>query len=151
MQVEKRTFDSLFEEGLQHAIQYKEEFGNLLVKESYVCDDGYNLGTWLANKRSKMQHGVLCESQQNALEAIGVNADLRDEIWKAKYFDLLSFLKAGGKLKDAKFYNSFTGVQLDRWYGRERTKCKNGICSDERVQLLEELHKLVVQNRKNHY
>ena len=44
-QTQKRKSDKKFDEFCDRLAQYKKEFGNTLVPDTYVCEDGYALGT----------------------------------------------------------------------------------------------------------
>lgn len=39
-------------EGYSHALQYYDAKGDLLVPDTYVCPDGYKLGSWIHTQRS---------------------------------------------------------------------------------------------------
>ena len=77
--------DAPWETGYLHAEQYFKENGNLDVEGSYVCEDGYRLGRWLANQRSNhnnpTQYHALTEDQTERLEQIGFRWRPSDERW----------------------------------------------------------------------
>jgi len=63
---------SSWENGFAHLKAYFEENGGAAVPAGYVCGDGYKLGTWVANQKSRNRCGALPEARAKRLEALGV-------------------------------------------------------------------------------
>lgn len=62
-------------DGFMHAKAYAEEYGNLHVPFRYVCEDGYRLGTWIAQQRSALAGTnkiKMTKSRKELLDSIGM-------------------------------------------------------------------------------
>lgn len=64
--------DHSWERGYQAAAAYAAAHGNLLAPAGYRTEDGFALGTWLRNQRSRHASGHLSEERRTRLEAIGM-------------------------------------------------------------------------------
>ena len=67
--------DQQFENGLKELINYKNQFGDCLVKAEHVSSSGFRLGGWVRRVRSKQN--ALAVDYRNKLNEIGF-------IWKPK-------------------------------------------------------------------
>jgi hypothetical protein len=61
-------FQFQWEAGFKHLVNYKEEFGDCLVKRGHLYHD-YNLATWVGSQRSKKDK--LAPDQVNRLNELG--------------------------------------------------------------------------------
>lgn len=72
-------------EGYQHLTAYIDEHGDARVPVKYVAADGYRLGAWVAQQRSKARRGVLDPDRVRRLRTVGAldrsvadrNSDMR--------------------------------------------------------------------------
>ncbi|MCD7833067.1 MAG: Helicase associated domain protein, partial [Lachnospiraceae bacterium] len=63
--------DTKWEKGYQAAKDYAARHGDLLVPANYVTEDGFQLGTWIKNQRTRYQNKKLSDSRKERLDAIG--------------------------------------------------------------------------------
>ncbi len=73
-----KKFD--FDQFMDNLKKYKQEFGNLLVKIDYVSNDGFQLGFYVRNIRTKNIN--LTEKQKQDLVEIGFVFDTHDVLYK---------------------------------------------------------------------
>ena len=72
---QRKGSDEKFEEFFKYLLAFKKEFGHCDVIQTYVCPDGYRLGTRVNKKRLRPER--MTEEQRVRLSAIGF-------LWKSK-------------------------------------------------------------------
>ncbi len=60
----------VWEKNLRYLQSYVEEFGHARVSGSYVCPDGFGLGSWIERLRQQFRKGKLSEDKQHILEQL---------------------------------------------------------------------------------
>ena len=130
---------AFWENGYEHACQYRESYNNLNVIMSYICDDGFKLGSWLSNQKTRYKNGNLTNEQITKLEQIGI-------VWKSndsKWDNGLTHAKEYRDLyKDLNIPNNYIcddGFRLGNWIVSVKIAFKNGKLSEEKKQQLEDL------------
>lgn len=108
-----------FQNGIAHLIAYKNEFGDLNIKQSYVSNDEFQLGVWVAARRKELRQGHLSPEHTKQLEDIGLSFYFREEHWDERYNRLIEYLEAGNKYKDLTRKLGKEGTSLKRWFQRE--------------------------------
>jgi len=63
--------EETFENGFQETLRYKKRTGSPNAPEDYKTVDGYRLGIWQTNQRSKHKKGNLSSDRVKRLEDIG--------------------------------------------------------------------------------
>ena len=69
---ENNQIEHLYETGFQHLEKFISEYGIEALKSNCVCDDGYNLGRWIANCKAKFRKGKLAEKYAVRFEKLGI-------------------------------------------------------------------------------
>jgi superfamily II DNA or RNA helicase len=59
-----------WETGLVRLIQFAKEFGTCLVPQTFVCNDGFQLGAWVGTKRAQFKRGRIPEDRVKILESL---------------------------------------------------------------------------------
>jgi hypothetical protein len=72
---ENNQIEHLYEIGFQHLEKFISEYGIEALKSNCVCDDGYNLGRWIANCKAKFRKGKLAEKYAVRFEKLGIRLD----------------------------------------------------------------------------
>ena len=62
-----------FATGLTHAREYHREHETLHTTKTTTSGDGYRIGSWLAQQRTKLRAGTLTEAHRDALDAISLS------------------------------------------------------------------------------
>lgn len=69
---ENNQIGHLYETGFQHLEKFISEYGVEALTSNCVCDDGYNLGRWIANCKAKFRKGKLAEKYAVRFEKLGI-------------------------------------------------------------------------------
>ncbi len=64
--------EAFWQSGYEHAQDYARENGDLKVPGKYIADDGFRLGSWIANQKTRYRKGELSEEQVKKLQKIGL-------------------------------------------------------------------------------
>jgi len=134
------VIDDPWEIGYEHAKQYYEEHANLSVPNSFVCDDGYRLGSWISNQRNnhntpKQYHSVSVE-QACRLEQIGMVWSPYDTNWESSYQLAVDFFKENGNLRLPNKYRAANDYDLGDWLRQQREKYRNNKLPVEQIDKL---------------
>ena len=135
-----------WQNGIDHAKAYHEKFGNLNVPGQYECEDGYKLGVWIANQRSKYKSGKLMEERKNALEALGIKWDSHKDRWQTGFEHAREYYKKNGDLNVPQDFVCDDGYTLNNWIAAQRKAYKNGKLTDERITSLNKIGMIWNQN-----
>ena len=106
--------------GMEALQQYKEKFGNVDVNARYVTEEGYALGKWVSNLRSKQKRGELTIEQKREAENIGIVWDRHSSKWETNYLTAEKYFKEHGNLKVPHGYVSENGISLGIWVANQR-------------------------------
>ena len=113
--------------------------GNLLVPQSFVSDDGSNLGNWVSTQRRRYKEKRIPSSKIDSLERIGMVWDPYDVQWQ-EYYDLaVYYFNENGNLLVPKSYITKNKKKLGDWISKQRESYKSNKLSKERIELLERI------------
>jgi hypothetical protein len=137
--------DSSWELGFSYAQKYYQEHGNLDIKADYVVD-GYNLGHWILNQRSKHtgRYATSCrlsEHQIERLSEIGMIWNALDYRWERMYDLAKEYYEATGSLLVPYEY-CIDNNKLGRWILQQRKNYRTGTnpnFTKERIKRLEDI------------
>ncbi len=105
-----------WERGYAHAENFYNEYGNLGVVSTYVADDGYRLGAWICDQRSKKTS--LSKERVERLERIGMSWSKSDS-WDRRYGLAKAYYDSNGNLNvPAKYI--IDGVWLNKWLNEQK-------------------------------
>ena len=125
--------------GLEHARAYYGEHGHLDVKGSYTAKDGYRLGIWIWNQRTRYRDGEMTEEQQKLLEEIGMHWNIQEDRWQEGYAHLAAYNRQHGDSNVPQRYVCDDGYPLGSWTSNQRCMYREGKLTGERIRMLEEL------------
>lgn len=130
-----------WENGFARAAEYFAEHGDLNVQTKYTCNDGFALGVWIQNQRSRhnnpTKHRELTDEQISRLEAIGMAWNVGDSRWNAAYAAAAAYSKTHGDLRVPAQYKTPDGFSLGEWLRSQKKAKSNGRLSEKRAELLE--------------
>jgi hypothetical protein len=99
---------------------YVEQEGHARVPASFKTLDGYALGTWVSNQRSR---GRLSSEQIAKLESVsGWTWDARGDKWNEGFRELEKYIGKHGHAKVPALYETADGYKLGVWVNSQRTK-----------------------------
>ncbi len=119
------------------AQKYYEEHGNLIIKNSYITKDGYNLGLWIGNQRHAYKYYLMKEEytkenksipkdklrsstnditkeQIDKLNNIGMIWDLQDYKWHEMYKLVVKYKTAYNNLDIPLDFKTMDGINYDK-------------------------------------
>ena len=125
----------LWETGLNELVEYKKIFGDCNVGRDYETGDGYLLGLWVSNQRSKKKRNVLTQEKIEALDRLEFKWDMRDLKWNLSIEALKKFRRDFGHLKVSGSYETSDGRNLRSWIAHTR-KAIDSISPEQMEQLI---------------
>ena len=123
--------------GLEAARRYRQQYGDLQVPSAYKDADGFALGNWIRNTRSRFGSGGLKESQIRELDALGMVWNSIDAKWERCYAEAALYCEKHGSLNLAPKYVSPSGIRLGAWVENQRAYYLKGELSDDKIRRLE--------------
>ena len=115
--------ERLWEEGYRHAAAYYQEHGNLEVIAVYICEDGYRLGIWISNQRSRKKGKGgrrPTDEQIKRLEQIGMIWSQVDNAFEQGYLAAREYKEEHGDLWAPASYVTPDGFRLGNWLMSKR-------------------------------
>ena len=125
-------YTQAWEKGYNHAVVYHQEHGHLNVPATYVCDDGYKLGSWISNLRYQIKAkpeiytSNIWQERRRMLEAMGLSWEINtsDEAFETGYQEAKRYYGEHGTLDVPSRYISETGFCLGKWIASIRRRYK---------------------------
>ena len=129
--------ETAWAKGLEAARRYRQQYGDLQVPSAYKDADGFALGNWIKNTRSRFGSGGLKESQIRELDALGMVWNSIDAKWERCYAEAALYYEKHGSLNLAPKYVSPSGIRLGAWVENQRAYYLKGELSDDKIRRLE--------------
>jgi superfamily II DNA or RNA helicase len=131
-------FESLWEEGYEYLLKYVESFGNALVPATYVSDEGFTLGRWVASQRNKRNN--LSIDKVEKLEVLSNWLwDPYTVSWEESFKALEEYSKNYGNCNVPEDYLSLDNKNLYHFVNDQRKHKKSGKLSKYRQEKLMKL------------
>ena len=140
--------DQSWNEALRELQAYFEEHGNLDVKARYVTENGFRLGRWVCNLRTKVKNKgldqALTKEQQGELEKLGMIWDRNGEKWEEYFREAQRYYLEHGELEVPVKYVTENGVPLGRWLAEigsqfgEKNACRSSL-EERQLERLREI------------
>lgn len=140
--------DQSWNEALRELQAYYEEHGNLDVKARYVTENGFRLGRWVCNLRTKVKNKgldqALTKEQQGELEKLGMIWDRNGEKWEEYFREAQEYYLEHGDLEVPVKYVTENGVPLGRWLAEigsqlsEKNACRSSL-EERQLERLREI------------
>ena len=138
-----KTWEDIFE----LAKSYYEQYGNLLVPQSFktingyeVNDDGINLGNWIIDQRKR--YNTLTDEKKTKLNSIGFVINTLDDAWNRYYNLAKKYYEHYGNLLIPQKFKTINGIEyaenglkLGSWISDQRKKFEK-LSKERREKLL---------------
>ena len=121
-------YEENYNTGFQHLEEYIRENGVESITENTICSDGYKLGIWVGNCRSKYRNGVLKKRYIERFQALGIDlGEIKGEASYEKGFQHLEeFIREHGVGSLTNGIVCADGYNLGIWYANCRIKFRKG-------------------------
>jgi superfamily II DNA or RNA helicase len=150
--------EAVWREGFKRLCEYYHRYGHTDVPASYVTEDNYNLGTWVASQKAAYKKGKLSLERERAFKS------LQGWVWKSKsnlttvphqwqrWFNRLRlFVKRNDHSSVPFKYKTEDGYSLGAWVRTQKQSYKKGKLSFEQKQALEQLPGWVWRSHRKSY
>ena len=131
--------DAAWERGLEEAIKFREQFGNLQVPAKYKTKDDYPLGKWINNARKRRNDGKLTEERIRQLDQMGMIWSVFDAKWEQGYALAMNYAAKHGDLNVPVNYTTEEGEKLGAWILNQRTAYVKEMLSQDQIGRLEKI------------
>jgi superfamily II DNA or RNA helicase len=131
---------SYWEDGYRRLARFLEREGHSRIPHAHREDDGFRLGYWASNQRTRRQRGQLPgEFAQRLEELPGWVWSAREAQWDEMFTRLIGYVKSKGHSRVPHTYRDQDGFQLGQWVDVQRQFQKRGKLNEDRVRRLEGL------------
>lgn len=143
--------NSAWQCGFDHAEAYYGAHGDLNVPSGYRSEDGYKLGSWISNQRTRRKNGRMTDEQQKRLETIGMQWDRQSSRWQTGYEHAREYFVRHGGLDVPSKYVCEDGYTLSNWLIAQQKAYRDGKLPGERKAKLDEIgmDRLFASKQKN--
>jgi hypothetical protein len=130
------TFDAQWESAFESLLAFVERESTSLVPQSHR-EDGFSLGGWVTQQRSKRAKGELSAERQRRLEELPAwSWDPKSDYWEAAFARLCAYQREHPKLAVPGGL-IYEGFKLGDWVERQRSAYSKGKLDADRVRRLE--------------
>jgi predicted DNA-binding protein len=117
------SFSDLWAEGFRNLELFVKEHGHCKVPVTHKTANGFNLGSWVCNQRTKRDN--LPPEDKDRLDALGFVWDPFSDLWAEGFRNLELFAKEHGHCKAPQNHKTADGFNLGSWVSHQRTKRDN--------------------------
>ena len=143
---EQRVKNS-YAQGFQHLEAFIAEHGVDALNGDVVCADGYRLGSWFANCKTKYRSGKLPKKHITHFEQLGIRLE-KSDAWEDRYQEIKAYLEKNDTTYIPKGTYGESGYDLFSWVSDQRRAYKNGRLSAEQMKKLDEIGYPFLKDKK---
>ena len=130
---------AFWDSGYKRACEYRDKHNNLNIVITYICEDGFKLGGWLSNQKTRYKSGKLTDEQIAKLEKIGIVWKPYDGKWDNGLSHATEYRNSHNDLNVPNNYVCADGYKLGNWIVSTKIAFKKGKLSEEKKQQLDDL------------
>ena len=133
-------FDDLqWNEGFEHLKSFYKKHKTAHVPQSFITDDGYNLGYWVVGQKINYKKNKLSIIRKKKLEKLNfVWVNIKDKKWDEGYKNLKIYFEKNGNSQVPTSYKSQNGFKLGQWVSKQ--KHNHNSLTNERIKKLKKLN-----------
>lgn len=128
-----------WETGFKYLCEYNRYHGDISPPGDYVTDDGFMLGNWTANQRSRYKAGKLSGERIDKLNNLGFIWDLQKVRWQEQYACAKAYFECKGNISVSKDYVTDKGFKLRYWIDSQKKAYKKGNLDKGQIMKLGEI------------
>ena len=134
-----QVLENQWNEAYDRALEYYNEYENLLVSQDYVTKDNFKLGKWICNQRTAYKSRNLTTWQIEKLESIGMVWEAFEDQWNEGYSKAFEYYYEHKNLRVLSNYVTKDNFKLGQWLGTQRRTYKKGTLPTEQIKKLESI------------
>ncbi|MBR1383580.1 MAG: helicase associated domain-containing protein, partial [Ruminococcus sp.] len=128
----------LYDIGFEHLAVFIAEVGLDKIRANTVCEDGYALGNWVMNCRSRYKAGELAEEYIERFRQLRFPLDDNDQ-WEYRYQQVKAYFDEHGVTKLPEKLIGEDGTDLTLWLAKQRRAYPKGKLTKEQMRKLDEI------------
>ncbi|MCM1508408.1 MAG: Helicase associated domain protein [Ruminococcus flavefaciens] len=133
--IKDKIITNAYETGISHLADYIQKNHTTEIPTAFICEDGYRLGSWIVNCRTKYRAGKMPEEYSERLQKLGVTLEKLDP-WETHFEELKQFIEVHQTTTVPISYVTENGFKLNGWLADQRKRYKQGKLSEERAERL---------------
>lgn len=133
------VLEEAWENGYRETLKYKQQYGDANALARYKTLDGFELGGWQSNQRSRYIKCKLTKERIKKLEDIGFVWDLLEETWELGYQESLNYKEQYCNVNVSARYKTPSGFRLGNWQNNQRGNYKKNELDNGKIERLEDL------------
>ena len=122
---------------IQKLEEYRSEKGDLLVPHLHVTSDGFKLGKWVSNRRSRRDK--LSKEKVKKLDEMGFVWDAEEQKWQQGIQKLEEYRSEKGDLLVRRRHVTSDGFKLGNWVNSRRREMSRDKLSKEKIKKLDDM------------
>jgi superfamily II DNA or RNA helicase len=122
-----------------HAAAHHAAHATINVPADLVTDQGFTLGAWINNQRSRRRSGSLNADQIARLDALGLQWDPLEAAWSEGCDHAAAYRAEHGHLDPTLTHTTPGGFALGQWLSSQRALHRRGALPEHRRRRLEQL------------
>ena len=143
-----------WEDAYKLAVEYYQNHNDIKIPASYITEDGYHLGNWLALNRTKYRKNLLTKEQIQLLEKLKINWNIIYSFEEA-YYLLETYYNHYGNSNIPYNFKTIDGINYDengynlyQFVKLQKDKYSRKELSIHQINLLERLNINLERNKK---
>ena len=128
----------LYDVGFEHLAEFIAKVGLDKIRANTVCDDGYALGNWLMNCRSRYKAGELAEEYIKRFRQLRFPLD-DDDQWEYRYQQVKAYFDEYGGIQLPEKLIGEDGTDLSLWLAKQRRAYPKGELTEEQMRKMDEI------------
>lgn len=131
--------ESAWNRGFEHLEEFIHRNGVDALTATSVCDDGYKLGSWLSNCKTKYVKGKIEEQYLERFRTHGISLEPKESHWDEYYTEVVEYFTSNNVRKIPKDYRGKSGINLNGWLSDQKKYYKKGKLNEHQCKALETL------------
>ncbi|MBQ3936673.1 MAG: helicase associated domain-containing protein, partial [Ruminococcus sp.] len=143
----EKNIRNSYAQGFQHLEAFIAEHGVDALTGAVICEDGYRLGSWFANCKTKYRNGKMPKKHILHFEKLGVQLE-KSDAWEERFQEVKAYLEKNDTTYVPKGTYSESGYDLFSWVSDQRRAYKKGKLSAEQMKKLDEIGYPFLKDKK---